>query len=41
MIKVITSFREIKNAFILQGGGVVDNSDLAENTKENKKCSIY
>ena len=40
LTKIIMGFKEIKNAFILQGGGVVDNSDLNEN-KENKKCIIY
>jgi len=35
-------FKEIKNAFISQGGGEIDNADLiGNNYKENKKCIIY
>ena len=42
IIKVITGFRDIRNAFISQGGGVIDNTDVdGLNTKENKKCIIY
>ena len=41
IIKVITSFIEIKNAFISQGGGIIDNTELNENPKDHKKCFIY
>ena len=42
LIKVIMGFRDIKNAFISQGGGVIDNTEeVGQNPKDNKKCIIY
>ena len=42
IIKVITGFKDIRNAFISQAGGVIDNTDTdGLNPKENKKCIIY
>jgi hypothetical protein len=42
LLKIIMGFKEIKNAFISQGGGEIDNADLiGNNYKENKKCIIY
>ena len=42
LIKVIMGFRDIRNAFITQAGGVIDNSDInIQNNEKNKKCIIY
>jgi len=41
LIKIIMGFKEIKNAFILQGGGQVDPDLNTNNYKDNKKCIIY
>ena len=42
IFKVITGFKDIRNAFISQAGGVIDNTDNEGlNAKENKKCIIY
>jgi len=42
LLKIIMGFKEIKNAFISQGGGEIDNADfIGNNYKENKKCIIY
>lgn len=42
LIKVIMGFKDIRNAFITQAGGVVDNNDgQGQRVKDNKKCIIY
>jgi len=41
IFKVITGFKDIRNAFISQAGGVIDNELDGQNAKENKKCIIY
>ena len=41
LTKIIMGFKEIKNAFILQGGGQVDPDLNTNNYKDNKKCIIY
>ena len=42
LTKIIMGFRDIKNVFISQAGGVIENNDLdGQNNKQNKKCIIY
>ena len=42
LIKVIMGFRDIRNAFISQAGGVIDNTEvIGQNNAKNKKCIIY
>lgn len=43
LIKIIMGFRDIRNAFISQAGGVIDNTEIAngQNNAKNKKCIIY
>ena len=42
LIKIIMEFRDIRNAFISQAGGIIDNTDIdGQNHKDNKKCIIY
>ena len=42
LTKIIMGFKEIKNVFIKQAGGVIDNNDIDKiNSKQDKKCIIY
>ena len=42
MIKSIMSFRDIRNKFIIQSGGTIDDREIeGRNQNSNKKCIIY
>ena len=42
MVKIILGFKDIRNKFITQSGGVIDDNEIeGSNQNKNKKCIIY
>lgn len=42
MVKIILGFKDIRNIFIKQSGGIIDDSEFeGGNRNKNKKCNIY
>ena len=42
MVKIILGFKDIRNIFITQSGGVIDDNEFERaNQNKNKKCIIY
>ena len=43
MIKILIGFKDIRNEFIVQSGGVINDNENIENTQnknKNKKCIL-
>ena len=42
MVKIILGFKDLRNTFIKQSGGTIDDSEFEHaNQNKNKKCNIY
>lgn len=41
MVKIILGFKDIRNRFISQAGGVIDDNQFEGNQNKSKKCIIY
>lgn len=41
MVKIIMGFKDIRNNFIRQSGGVIDDNEIEGNQNRGKKCNIF